>query len=47
MSKATCTRCGYVAKLEGESPQGNEFWKIPDAIKFLIDKIKNHKCVKK
>lgn len=39
MSKATCSRCGYVIYLEGK-----EFYEIPEAIQFLIDKQKNHEC---
>ena len=39
MSKATCSKCGFAVLLEGK-----ERWTIKEAIKYLIDKQKNHKC---
>lgn len=39
MSKATCSKCGYVVPLEGK-----ETWTIEEAIKYLLDKQSNHNC---
>ncbi|KKL77833.1 hypothetical protein LCGC14_2030950 [marine sediment metagenome] len=46
MTRATCTACGKMAYLKGNSPQGTEYWFIKDAIRELINKLKGHKCVK-
>jgi len=39
MSKATCSKCGYMVPLEGK-----ETWTIQEAIKYLLDKQSNHNC---
>lgn len=44
MTKATCSKCNYVVELDGQSPEGTEYWSIDDAIKYLIIKQKEHKC---
>jgi len=41
MSKATCQKCGEVFPLKGK-----ENWEIKEAIKYLINKHKKHKCGK-
>lgn len=43
MTKATCSKCGYMVELTEKSPQGTDYWEIKDAIKFLIDKLE-HDC---
>lgn len=40
MSKAVCSKCGFEVLLEGK-----ERWTISEAIKFLLDKQKNHNCI--
>lgn len=46
MSKAICSKCGFIVNLEGTSPEGTDVWSIKDAIRYLIDKQKEHKCKK-
>lgn len=41
MSKATCSKCGYMVPLEGKKT-----WTIEEAIKYLLDKQSNHNCEK-
>ena len=40
MTKATCQKCGKTAHLTEKSPEGTEYWTIKDAMKKLIEKVK-------
>lgn len=44
MTKVTCKKCGYIAYLDVNSPDGTDTWELNDAIKYLIDKQRSHKC---
>ena len=39
MSKAICSKCGFEVLLEEK-----EVWSIKDTIKYLTNKMKEHKC---
>ena len=39
MSKGTCKHCGTEFYLKGK-----ERWEISEAIKYLVEQHKNHKC---
>ena len=39
MSKATCSKCGYMVPLEGK-----ENWTIQEAIEYLINEQSKHRC---
>ena len=45
MTKATCSKCGFVVELKRTNPQGKDYvWELDEAIDYLLSRQKNHRC---
>ncbi len=44
MTQSTCKECGYTVDLPENPNSKNGTWEVKDAMIYLIDKQRKHKC---
>lgn len=44
MTKATCSKCGFIVHLDIDSPSGDDRWEISEAVRYLVARQREHVC---